>query len=568
MTKQRKRQSQRPKYAVGQNGTAAVISSGHTLVSEQAKGPVLTIKYKYLALVAYAYMVLPIFIFLVSWLRWYIGIPAAAILLIGFLSLLKTHYWQNQDVIKLPLKAFFLICCIFLIWTWISGVGGFFFQTSDMPWRNATFRDLINYNWPVIYPSTNNGLVYYLLFWIVPALFGKIFGWTVGNVILLLWTFVGIMIAYLLIVNLHKRITMQSLLVICIVFILWSGLNTVGLAITNILHVSDNAYGLYSAEPWLNYSHNGYIYNYLYRSNFESLSFVFNQTIVPWVAIGLLMNNKSVSTFIFLGLCVLPFAPLPFIGFLPLLLILAITWALKQIKQKNIKGIIPELFSIPNLFASITIFPVFFLYFKSNVAYASGAGESSFGLYVPWQAFDFRRIVLLSLFYLLEFGVVSIIIYPRIKNRTLFFTVVLSLILIPLFKVGTGRDFCMGASIPILFLLMVFVIEFIFGDFKTFLSRNKDEMGKNFLLSSRGFILIIVLTLSSLSPLGDVASRLYSFVDTRTFPIVSDSIRTFSNKNIGDTATGIGNLLLENYLVPNPETKAFYKYLARTDSKE
>ena len=46
--------------------------------------------------------------------------------------------------------------------------------------REAYFRDLINFKWPLIYPNSGYGYVNYFAHWVVPALFGKIFGYKKG----------------------------------------------------------------------------------------------------------------------------------------------------------------------------------------------------------------------------------------------------------------------------------------------------------------------------------------------------------------------------------------------------
>ena len=47
------------------------------------KGQTVSIPVKYIVTVAYLYMVIPIVIFFLTWLRWYVGIPATVILCSG-----------------------------------------------------------------------------------------------------------------------------------------------------------------------------------------------------------------------------------------------------------------------------------------------------------------------------------------------------------------------------------------------------------------------------------------------------------------------------------------------------
>lgn len=541
MAKQRKGQSKRPNYAVAVASAAADITG-----AESVRGPVVTIRYRNLAIAAYCYIVLPILIFFVSWLRWYVGIPAAIILAFGLWSLLKGQYFCDAHTLCLPALPLVFASLALLLWLWTSGIGGYFVPSYDYPWRMAIFRDLITYRWPVIYPKTGNAFVYYLMFWLIPALFGKLFGWIAGNVALFLWSYLGLLLCLLLLFDFCGGVTISKLWIITVLFIGFSGLNIVGAAITSILGMNLYPFGLGSMEGWLDKLYNGYSFNFFYRSNNESLTEIFNQTIVLWVALPLILKNKHISTFAFIGLCVFVYAPIPFIGLLPFLCIFSVSWIIRQVKKGDIKSIVREVLSIPNLSAVVTIFPTAYLFFSCNIS------GTQFRM-LPIEKFDRLRIVGLILFYILEFGVICLIIYPRYKKSAVFHTAIISLILIPFFELGSpgARDFCMNASIPALFILMILTIQWIF----------KEVVNQK--ISFKAVIMIAVLILSILSPVQDVESKLKTIHDMKTFPIINDSIYSFNEKQINDK-----EWWTKNFLCPNPETKAFYKYLARTDSKE
>ena len=367
----------------------------------------MSIKFKNIAISAYIYITLPIVIFFCTWLRWYIGIPMAFLLAFGLIVLLKKDYLNNTIEISIPIKHLISISIVILIWTWLSGQGGFFYQTWDHHWRNAIFRDLINFQWPVIYPETGNALVYYIMHWIIPALFGKLFGWTGGNIALLIWTFIGLMITYLLIVFVTKVISIKHMWIVVLIFITWSGLNSVGSDI--MCAFGQGSFDVGSAEGWLDRVYGLYVYSYQYSGNDTLLSWVFNQTIVPWIAVPLILENRKVRTFAFLGLSILPYAPIPFIGFIPVFIAFAIPYYICKLKESKYKMVLKETLSIPNLIAICTILPVFWTFYKCN-------GMSSFGLYVPLEAYDLKRIAILMLFYLLEFGVYMILIYKKYKR--------------------------------------------------------------------------------------------------------------------------------------------------------
>lgn len=499
------------------------------------------IKFKTIAISAYIYIILPIIIFFLTWLKWYIGIPMSIVLIFGLVVLLKKDYLNRKEEVNIPIKHFIGIAFIILIWTWMSGQGGFFYQTWDNHWRNAIFRDMINYKWPVIYPQTGNALVYYLMHWIVPALFGKIFGWTIGNIALLLWTYLGLIITYMLIVYITKANSSRKMWGIAVILITWSGLNNIGLAIMDIF--GQGNYNLGSGDGWLDLvkQTDAYGYGYQYSGNDTLLSWVFNQTIVPWMAIPLILENRKVRIFAFLGLAILPYAPIPFIGFLPIFLAFAIPYFVKNIKEKNYKKIFKEIFSIPNLSAIFTIFPVFWMYYKCN-------SMSSVGLYVPVTAYNLRRIMILILFYLLEFGIYMLLIYKKYKKDILYYVIGITLIIIPIFRIGMGRDFCMRGSTPALFVLMIMTLKYLFD------ARMKDTL--------MHLILIIVLSIAAINPLMDYANKCRQIYSSKQFPIVSDNIKTFSDKQLVDEELKeLGHF--ENFLNTDPQRTLFYRYLAK-----
>ena len=500
----------------------------------------IAIPFRYLALAGYSYMVIPISVFFLSWLKIYIGLPLTIILGIGLYHVMKKDYWSNKSMLVLPKFQMILISFAFLLWVWLSGQGGFFAQTDDLNWRNALFRDMINYSWPVIYDKNGCGLVYYLLHWIIPALFGKLFGWVGGNIALALWTYFGIMISFLLVVSLCGISAKVKIWAACIIFIFWSGLDFFGLMMMDI--IGHGTVGLWGANGWLNYG-----WYSQYSCNDTLLAWVFNQTIVPWIAVPLFLENRKVRNFAFLGLCVLPFAPLPFLGLVIIMVLYATPYCVQKIKARQYKEIAGEIFSVPNLSAAFSILWVFAFYFGCNVAGAN------LGLAIDRSTFQIKSFfILLILFYLLQFGFYMILIYNDHKKDLLFKIVLISLLFIPFFKLGYGNDFCMRVSIPALFILMIMVIQYVI--------QMRERLNRKFFMS---VLLIIALSFGAINPLLGIAERTKAVYKAERFTVTADNIQTFSDKTIGGKV-----LWMENFLVPNPETKAFYKYLARTDSKE
>ena len=505
------------------------------------------IKFKHVAIAGYLYMLLPIVVFFITWLHLYIGILASLILLLGFVSLLKSDYVGNKSDIELPIRALILVALVFLIWVWLSGLGGFFNQTWDYHYRNAVFRDLIDLKWPIIYSVTGNALVYNVTHWLIPALFGKIFGWSGGNIALAVWTYVGVLISFLLVVSICKSFTLNHLLLTCIIFVLWSGLDGVGQIIMDI--GGQGTYGLASADEWTNAVNAHFNFGYQYSSNDTLLSWVFNQTIAPWIAVPLVLENRKISSFAFIALCVLPSAPLPFIGLAMILMILAVPIVLSYLREKQYLKLMKEIFSIPNIAAVLSIFLVFQLFFQSNIS------GGSIGLYIPLRSYNVPRIGILLLFYFLEFGIYLLLIRKQYRKDILLYAIGISLVVIPFFQVGHSSDFCMRASIPALFLLMILVIQYA--------HKLRQICRQNF---PSAVVFIIVLTLGLSNPILGIAGRIGEYNNSIVYTATADDIKTFRDKKIGDQSV-VGpdeiDKNYENFLVPDYESAFFYKYLAK-----
>lgn len=498
---------------------------------------------KSLIVISYLYLLIPIIIFMLGWLKIQYGILFTVIMLVGFYFLLKQRY--NQKIyISMSKKTFFLLVLIIMFWVFLSGIGGYFYQRWDWHGRNAVLHDLINYTWPVVYPETGNALVYYFIFWMVPAVIGKLFGWEAANAMLYFWSCIGIFISVLL---LHKVLNINSgkeSMILMIIFIIWGGLNILGMVVADIIGTNHIHFtGMYG---WLDG-----LGGYQYTPNNGLIEWVFNQAIIPWIVVPLFLLDKHISILEFLGLCSLPFSPLPFIGIFIIFVLWAIYEGIRYVQQHRIKELVRDIFSIPNICAILSIFIVFLLFFSCNTATNGSAGVGGIGFYIAPQDFSFARVLILILFWILEFLVYVALIFKENKRNILFYIITISLLAIPLFRIGAGRDFCMRASIPALFLLMIFVIQFL--------------LTQNNKLSIRIVALIIALSFASLSTLLDWGQALNDIFEKKEYPICADHLYTFSDKNPKDLSSDTD---LINFVSEKPSETAFFLYLSRNKNEQ
>lgn len=478
-----------------------------------------------LSIIAYLYMIIPCIIFFIGWLKTLIGITFSLILLFGLIYISRNIYTGNGSYF-LSIKQLIIIIIVSLIWVYTSGVGGFYPQQSDWHWRNAVFRDLIDYSWPVEYPNSNNALVYYFNFFLVPACFGKLFGWSIANIALFLWTVIGVCISMLLIANLLKITETKKIVGMLIIFIVWMGLDDIRYRIVEILQL--NTYG------------------YQYTPNNALLQWVTNQTIVPWIAVPLFLNKKEIKLYAYLGLCVLASAPLPFIG----IFILMVFDALYQVTKKynyNIIEVIKDVFSVPNICGICSILIVYGLFFFRNTATNGSAGSGGFGLFIPIEVFTIKSLYNLILFWVFNFMIYSLLVYKENKKNDIYWIVNVSLLIFPLFRIGTSFDFGMRASIPALFILMIYFINQINVFF--------DEK-----VSVRFILMIACMSISALSIYKDWTHRFITKINTENrIDYYADNIVSFADKNLEDEI---------NFLSSIDKPSIFFDKLAKTKTQK
>lgn len=498
-----------------------------------------SISFKWIAIAAHAILVIPILIFFMGWLRWYWGILFSAILLFGTVWLIKKDYWDNTDKLELPVLHFALITIVLGLWILYSGSCGVGVSNYDTPWRTAYLRDLIDFEWPVYYPETGAGLCYYFIFWMVPALFGKIFGLGIAFAVQWIWMLSIVLISFLLILYLFKDYRVQVLWLICSFMVLWSGINILGTILTDI-----RGWNLYGLQMGLNEAYcdaffNGESFNFYYRSNQDFICETYNQILI-WMVVPLFVHNRKMHNYAFWGILLFPFSPWATIGFGILMIIDAIHHI---IEKSSFKLFLSEVFSIQNLCAVFSVFVVFGLFFTANSRTDASQG-GGFGI-ITLSKFDFPRIVGLVIFWLCEFGIYFALIWKKYKKDWNFWMLLPVLLLIPFFWVGNiwGRDFCMNVSLPALYILMIYMIGYI-----------KDEVMEQ-KINGKNFILIICLVAAATTPVFDWAGKAKVMFLQKSIVVQDDNFYTYSDKRPED---------LINQLVANPDQMLFYQLLAKS----
>lgn len=496
------------------------------------------------------YIAIPFFIFIIGWLK----LPLASLLAVGLLFLLRAticveNNTNKKNQVHISGSNLLLLLLLVVLLGWLVGFGGYFYQTWDNHYRNAIFRDLITHDWPVFYESDGSALVYYIGQWMFPALVGKFLGWEAANMVLFIWNCLGIVLLLLTIsVNLRKTSSMNIISIFSIL-VFWGGLHLLGTWLGNV--ISPIKYGFMgTGDGWTGML---IVPGYQYSANLTVLQWVYNQGIVPWLVCSIVFFSRNIQVLGFYCFCSLLFAPLPFIGFFVVLCpYVIVNLSLAKLEHRS-SEYLKQLFSVVNVGSFLFICIPLVLYYFSNSVSNSEQGITGFGWYVPPEDFlNIDRLGTYLIFCLLEFGIFGLILFPVYKKSILFKISLFSLFIYPLFRIGISADFCMRASIPALFILMLYAMRYLLeGDIERF--------------TSRKCILIITITIAGYNVVGGLGLCLQDMIGKNKFPYRADDVGTLENYPLGKMGDKLGFLPNFNFNFTSsvPEEKFFFRYLAK-----
>ena len=397
----------------------------------------------------FLYLLLPFLLFLAGWCRWYIALPGIALLIFAFVRMCreqaKWELWQpewNRE----NLKKIAIITAIIIGWVYLSGIGTLVYQNSDHDCRNAIFEMLVEKNWPVKGNisidgiTSTRGLIYYIAFWLPAAFVGKHTSLEFGYFFQILWAVLGILGFYYLFCAVRKKISIWPLLA----FIGFSGLDIVGYYLHGI-KLSDVS--LTSHLEWWS--------TFQFSSFTTQLFWVFNQSIPIWLILLLMYHQKKNRYIVLLLALAMLYGTLPFIGLIPF----AIYFMLCREYGDHLrfskawwKSWCQDTFSLENLLAGGMTGIVSFIYLSGNTsAQLFTPGTSGVDLRGFWFMYLMTALV--------EFVPYFVLIYRYQKKKPVFYIALFSLLLCPLFRVGSAQDFCMRASIPALVSLFFLVLD-------------------------------------------------------------------------------------------------------------
>lgn len=481
--------------------------------------------------IVYMYMFLPLWFFIAFYLHSILGGLFLIILLIFSESDIKiiqkitrrpySPETEPEDMVHIRRKDLILFVIVAVVWTFLGGQGNLYYQSSDWGCRNAIYRDIIYREWPVIYPDYDKALAYYIGYWLPAAVATKVVGFilpgiylteeafAIGNIFLWIWTSIGIFLTELLLLTYAKPKLPYRQLLIPIVLVFFSGMDIVG-AVKNI--ITDSKQFEMHIEWWCDFQ---------FSSLTTCLFWVFNQAIVPWLAILCILQEENMRNYVFIGICAFASGPIPMVGIAVYMLLNGIYKGIDSIFNKRMKEFLKEIFSPVNCLA-VLILPVFLLFYVSNQAVNNGAGGTTSGVFSVFRLETITNKFLgdMILFLVLEAGIYLLLLYRSYKKDIFYYVSIISILIAPFVKIGNGPDFVMRFSIPTIMVMAAMCLRYL-TNFEV--CKATDRISKYIFTALCGCLLIGAMT-----PMTEFFRGYGTMLQTGKIANVYDDIKTFN----------------------------------------
>jgi len=527
------------------------------------------VNYSKLFPIAACYISLPLAIFLATWLKLLFAVPLAVAMVVCVVVSIRSRSsacnaafrrpvdfivgrvglgdgWAGErEGVDLSRCIIALLVVIALAWCFFGGIGGMWTQSKDWNIRNAVFRDLMTHSWPVRYDGGESALSYYIGHWLPVAAIGRTLVrvgvsldvvWPLANVLLLLWTALGVLLVELLaIVTVGVRGKRGAILV-ALMLVFFSTPDIVGMVLADRW---DRVHSVLHLEWWCTEQ---------ITSITSCLFWVFNQAVIPWICTLCFLNERSFRNYFFLWLCCAFCGPLPCIGLAVLMLGQGIGVLLdSRARSVSPKGALRGILSVPNVLA-ILLTPIVVLFFMANGATSNPTDAAvSAGLlpYPFWFPFDPERLRQFLLLIPIEGLLLSILVARDNLRNPVFWVMAAMLPLCQFIRVGNDFDFGMRATIPAVLILYVFCARFLRDHF------GKKEKRRSFRIQAA--VLAIALLLGAATP----ALEFYRGFHDVAYKGLVEAATQYDR----GTLQGLDFTHL-NFGTASPDDTIFYKYLA------
>ncbi|MBR3461241.1 MAG: hypothetical protein IKH20_01040 [Clostridiales bacterium] len=510
-----------------------------------------TLSYPWLFTFIILFLTIPLFIFFLGYLRLAVGIPLtlifAGIVFYAVSDCLNNAEGRKLDRsdtdIKIPVSYLIGFAVTALAISFVSGVGEYIYTLQDHQFRRAILRDLINYDWPVIYDystQTNPEVVqifgiaagkrafsYYFLYWMPAALAGKVFGFGFGNFVLFIWNSIGIFLSLITASAVIKKFTAW----VPFFFVFFSGLDV----IPNIVY----SYTEYSGWRWFE----GYFTSMSYVSNFRELASVYNQMVPCFLIMAALLLAYNTRSMGLTAGILFAYSPWAVFGILPL--VAALLFGKKHRASKFSRTMF-NTFSPVNIASAFLLLAIFGSYYTSN---ANAVGYKGFA----WTFFDNQVLFIPAymIFIALEVLPFVILLYKREKKNPVFWAAFASLLIIPLYQITENNDLSMRGSMPALFFFCILLSGFIA---EVMDEKNTPKTKKGWIKSAAIMLTVILMTFTTLLNLFVIFGSIITGAESDI-----EDIGSFGNINKAQYA----EVIQEQFYAEGYEDSFFYRYFAR-----
>jgi len=427
-----------------------------------------------------AWLLLPNLIFVAGWLRPEWGVPAALLMVVGAIVLVRSAGGTGGAGIAMPLhrEAIVLALLVALPWLWLSGIGHFLFANADWVVRDAVLADLVQRDWPVVYADVPQGEVLLrapLGLYLPAAVLSKFTGVEWADLWLFGWCHLGVALVFYLLVRASQ--SLRDMLARVLVFVLFSGMDVVGA----VLH--GQYPGLASHMEW-------WAGLFQYSSHTTQLFWVPNHALPGWLAIAWLLGRTRgplpSGYAVALVACVPLWSPLTALGLAPLFAVAM--WPTGSAPDRWSALVRGLLHPGALLIAGTAVFLIYPYLLLPGAALPATLATSG----LPVGGFWLRYVV----FVILEFGLLAILLLRRDPHDRLVWAAVIVLLTLPLVRFGPYNDLAMRASIPALAVIALRLAEW-FAQRWTRDPGQREEAGAS--------LAMLVFAIGALTPLQEAA---------------------------------------------------------------
>lgn len=447
-----------------------------------------------------------------------------------------------EGVIHIHIEYLIIFAIVAVVWSFLGGQGNLYYQSPDWGCRNAIYRDIIYREWPVIYPDYNKALVYYIGYWLPAAIVTKVIGFAapniyltetafaIGNIFLWIWTSIGIFLAELLLLTYAKPRLAHRQLLIPIILVFFSGMDVVGV-VKNII-TDGKQWGMH-IEWWCD--------NLQFSSLTTCLFWVFNQAIVPWLAILCVLQEKKLHNYVFIGICTFAAGPIPMVGIAVYMLLNGIYKGIDSIVNKSTGEFLKDVFSPVNCLA-VLILPVFLLYYKSNQALNNGVAGAVSGVFSVFKLATITDEFLgdVVLFLVLEAGIYLLLLYRSYKDDIFYYIAVITIFIAPFIRIGGQSDFVMRFSIPTVMVMAAMCLKYL-ANYDA--GKATDKISKYIFTT-----LCVCLLIGGMTPMTEFLRGYSTMLQTGKIANVCDDIKTFDQ-----------DISANNFTAHDYKNSAFFK---------